>query len=145
MAYKITREKQLVEDLELTDESGNVVEVIHVRLNPDAVVENVSKKYTELLNVHANLSKITEQQNKAEAFEQLGNAVVELFSAVFGEEDTAKIIDFYSNNYIEMCRNVTPFITQVVIPQVRKMAQNNRKAAMQKYNRKQSRLLVRKK
>ena len=144
MAYQVKRNTRVEEVLELLDEQGKVAETITVSLDPDSVVEKVSKRYTELLNVQSCAAKAVNLEDKAKAYEELGNAVVELFKAVFSEEDTEKILTFYDDNYIEMCRNITPFITSVVIPKVRRMAQNNRKSVMQSYNRKQRRTFGRK-
>ena len=50
-----------------------------------------------------------------------------------------KIVDFYDNRYIEMCKEVTPFITNVVIKRCIEIKNENQKAVLQKYNRKQRR------
>lgn len=144
MSYQIKRSARVEETLELLDEKGIIVESIVVRLDPDAVVEKVNRRYAELLSVQSEVNQIKGLKDKAQAYEKLGTAVVELFKAVFGEEDTERILTFYTGNYIEMCRNVVPFITSVVIPKVRKISQDNRKAVMQSYNRKQRRLFGRK-
>lgn len=144
MAYQVKRSERIEETLELLDEQGKVVETIKVSLDPDSVVEKVSKRYAELLRVQSKIAQIAKLEEKAQAYEELGTAVVELFKAVFGEKDTEKIVAFYTDNYIEMCRNIMPFITGVVIPKVRKISQDNRKSVMQSYNRKQRRAFGRK-
>ena len=75
---------------------------------------------------------------KASAITVLGAAVVDLFEAVFGREDAECILDFYGNRYVEMCQEVVPFITQIVIPEVRKIAKQNKKAALAGYSRRNS-------
>ena len=66
----------------------------------------------------------------------LGEAVIHLMEAVFGEDNAKLILDFYGGRYLEMCREVVPFITRVVLPQVRKMAQESRKQLRKEYDRK---------
>ncbi len=144
MAYQVKRSARVEETLELLDEQGKVVESIHVSLDPDSVVEKVSRRYSELLNMQSKIEQITKLEDKAQVYEELGTAVCELFKTIFGEKDTERIVAFYTDNYIEMCRNIMPFITGVVIPQVRKISQDNRKSVMQSYNRKQRRSLGRK-
>lgn len=144
MAYQVKRSARVEETLELLDEQGKVVESIHVSLDPDSVVEKVSRRYSELLNVQSKIEQITKLEDKAQVYEELGTAVCELFKTIFGEKDTERIVAFYTDNYIEMCRNIIPFITGVVIPQVRKISQDNRKSVIQSYNRKQRRSFVRK-
>ncbi len=58
-----------------------------------------------------------------------------------GREDAKTILEFYDTRYIEMCQEVIPFITDIVIPQVRKIAQSNKKQVLKSYNRKQRRAL----
>lgn len=55
-------------------------------------------------------------------------AVIDLFEAVFGREDAECILDFYGNRYVEMCQEVVPFITQIAIPEVRKIAEAEQKS-----------------
>ena len=78
------------------------------------------------------------EEEKANGIAVLGAAVVDLFEAVFGKEDTKTILDFYENRYVEMCQEVVPFITQIVIPEVRKIAKQNKKAALAGYSRRNS-------
>lgn len=64
-----------------------------------------------------------------------------MLEAVFGTEDAKVILEFYNNRYIELCNEVVPFIMDVVIPEVRKIAKQNKKATLSQYNRKQRRAL----
>ena len=145
MAYQARRKKQFVEDFELVNEDGTVAHTLHVSLDADNMVGKLNRKYAELTKTLAETTEIKRQTESgevdADCFERLGAAVVNLFEAVFGREDTATIVQFYDNRYIEMCREVTPFITQVVIPQCIKIKQENQQSILQSYNRKQRRTL----
>ena len=66
-----------------------------------------------------------------------------LFEAVFGKEDTELIISFYEGRYIEMTKEITPFITQCVIPRCIEIKKENQKNILSSYNRKQRRALFR--
>lgn len=136
MSYQVKRSAKVVEDLELLSADGTVSEVIHVRLDADAVAGRVSKDYTDLLKLQSRLNSLGETEDKAKLLEEIGKAVVTLFRTIFGEEDTEKIIAFYEKDFIDMCRTIMPFITDVVIPEVRKEAQRSRKSTLQSYNRK---------
>lgn len=142
MSYQIKRKQRVTERLELADENGNVVYVLEVKLDADDIAKKVHRKYTDLIKV---LSETTEIKRKAESgeevegcIEKLGNAVVLLFEAVFGTDDTKKILDFYDSRYIEMCREVIPFITEVIIPKIQKINDENRKKAKMSYDRKKA-------
>lgn len=147
MAYQAKKKKRFTEDLELIDENGNVVHTLHVSLDADDMVAKLNRKYTELTKSLAEVSEIqrnVENNEKInEAFEKLGSAVTNLFEAVFGKEDTELIILFYEGRYIEMTKEITPFITQCVIPKCIEIKKENQKNILSSYNRKQRRALFR--
>lgn len=145
MAWQAKRSRTFRDDFELVDENGNVVHTIHVSLDADDMTVKISRKYTALVRA---MSETTEMKRKAESaeelencMEKLGQAVIDMLEAVFGEEDTKIIVEFYENRYIEMSREVLPFISQVVIPRMQELAAENRKSIRQKYNRKTRRRL----
>lgn len=149
MAYQAAKHKQFVEEFELVDENGEIKKTIHVKLDADDIVVKLNRKYAELTKA---LAVSTEMKRKAQnnedvsdAFEKLGNAVMDLFEAVFGKEDTKVIVEFYEGRYIEMVKEVTPFITKCVIPRCIEIKKENQKNILKGYNRKQRRALFGKK
>lgn len=141
MAYKAKRQELVTEDLELCNADGTVVKTIHVELDADNMVRKLSEKHVALINALKNVQEIKDastEGEKANAVTVLGAAVVDLLEAVFGREDAECILDFYGNRYVEMCQEVVPFITQIVIPEVRKIAKQNKKAALAGYSRRNS-------
>ena len=144
MAYKAKRSKLLKEDFELVDENDKVVHTLHVSLDADDMTVRIGRKYTALTKA---LAETTEAQRKAESaedavknIETLGRAVADLLEAVFGPEGTQTIISFYEGRYIEMSREVLPFISQCIIPRLVDMKKENQKAMRAKYNRKSRRM-----
>lgn len=142
MAYQAKRNKVLSEDFELLDENDKVVHTLHVTLDADDMIVRIGRKYTALTKA---LSETTEAQRKAESaedavknMETLGRAVVDLLEAVFGPDDTQTIISFYNGRYVEMSREVLPFISQRIIPRLVELKKESQKAMRTKYNRKQS-------
>lgn len=141
MAYQAKRSKKYVEDFELVDAEGNTKHTLHISLDADDMTVNINRKYAALTRA---LSETTEAKRKAETaedlqgvFETLGNAMVDLLQAVFGEENAKILLDFYEDSYIEMSREVLPFISNVVIPRMIEIRKDNQKALLGKYNRKQ--------
>lgn len=124
MAYKVQRAKKIIEELELVDESGVITERIQVQLDADDMVRKVSEKYLDLIHIQKEISTMTQDQEKA--LPMLQDAVMSLFEAIFGVDNTQKILAFYDGNYIEMIRQVLPFIADVVIPNMRKLSQQRR-------------------
>lgn len=101
---------------ELVDEKDKVVHTLHISLDANDMKVRIGRKYTSLTKA---LAETTESQRKAESaedavknIETLGRAVADLLEAVFGPEDTKTIISFYDGRYIEMSREVLPFISQ---------------------------------
>lgn len=141
MAYQAKRSKKYVEDFELVDAEGNIKHKLHISLDADDMTVKINRKYVALTRA---LSETTEAKRKVETaedlqgvFETLGNAMVDLLQAVFGEENAKILLDFYEDSYIEMSREVLPFISNVVIPRMIEIRKDNQKALLGKYNRKQ--------
>lgn len=149
MAYQAKRSHKVTEDLELINERGEVEKVIHVSLDADEMVRTINDKYIALLDAQKEAQQIRAGKDDPEtisaAYEKLGNIVVDMFQAVFGVENTSDILDFYGDRTTEMCREVLPFVTQVILPRLRQISQENRKTVMQSYNRKQRRIMHRRK
>lgn len=143
MAYQAKRHKQFIEDFELIDTEGNVVHTLHVSLDADDMVAKINRKYTALTQTLGESMKIKREAKTAEeisnAFEKLGGAVTDLLEAVFGEEDTKTIVDFYEGRYVELTKEVVPFITQCVIPRCIEIKKENQNNILNAYNRKQRR------
>lgn len=136
MAYQAKRKKQYKEEFQLVEEDGTVVQTLQVSLDADSMVRKLSEKHAALVRALQDVKKVQESEK---GLEVLGNVVTDMFEAVFGAEDTKTILKFYDNRYVEMCQEVVPFITTVVIPEVRKIAQANKKDTLSQYNRKQRR------
>ena len=145
MAYQARKHKRFREDFELLNEDGEVAHTLHVDLDADDVAVRISRKYTELMRAYADVSgintKVSSTEEASQCFDKLGRAVTDLFEAVFGKDDTAIILDFYENRYVEMTKEVVPFITQVVVPRCIEIRNENKKGILKGYNRKQSRAL----
>lgn len=140
MAYQAKRSKKVIEEFELVDESGRIIEHFDVDLDAGAVVEKLRRKHIALLRAQADVAQIntavSEKKELHTAYEKFGYAVSDIIEAVFGTESTKKIIKFYEDNYAEMTKEVLPFITQVVIPRVEAVAKENKKQILSAYNRK---------
>ncbi len=141
MAYQ-ARRREFVEDFELVNSDGSIAHSLQVKLDPDSVANSLSKKYTTLLSMQAKLKKVQDAGvvNPVEDIEKFGNAILELIEGVFGKEDAGIILGFYDDDhYFEMAQEVLPFIADIVVPQIRSMAKQNKKSTLSGYNRKQRR------
>lgn len=146
MAYQAKRSQKVIEDFELVNENGQIETTIHVHIDADSMVEKIRKKYVALVSAHGEMLKIQEKMTDKEVlhniYEKVGRAEIDLIEAVFGEEDTKKILEFYGERYIEMAREVMPFISEIILPKIEKIAKQNKKELLSKYNRKQRRTIL---
>ena len=145
MAYQAKKHKRFQEKFELVDANGDVAHSLNVDLDADDMIVKINRKYADCVRA---LSETTEMRRKArsgedmaECFDKLGRAVVDLMETVFGTEDAGVILDFYENRYIELTKEVLPFITKVVIPRCIEIRGENKKSILRGYNRKQKRAL----
>ena len=143
MAYQIKRRNHYVEQLELVGEAGKVVHTLNIDLDPGVVAEDLSRKYLDLVNAREEIDqlKLEKPEELVEAYERLGNAAISMISAVVGKENTEVILKFYDGRYNDLILEVIPFIRDVVVPEVRRMAQEQKKEVLKKYNRKPRRFL----
>lgn len=139
MAYQAKRAKVFREDFELVDENGTVVKRMEVVLGPE-IATDLSKKYLSFVNAREAFQRLDPKESPEEALELIGTTVKDILEVVFGQENADYIIKFYGGRYIEMSREVLPFVWQV-IPEVRKIGQEYRETVLAGYNRKTRRKL----
>ena len=134
MAYQAKRTRVFKEEFQLIDEDGKIAKTLFVELDPSIMAQNLSRKYVDLQRALVAVEKA--ETNKENMYETVGKSMREIMETVFGVEGAKTIVEFYSERYIEMCREVLPFVSEIVIPQARKLAQENRKNIVAGYNRK---------
>lgn len=144
MAYQARRKKIFKEEFQLVDENGDVVKTMDVELDPDVVAVRISEKYVNLQNCLSKVRMMKTSGDAGEMYETIGMSMKEIMQTVFGEGNSTVIMDFYNGRYAEMCREILPFVEDIVIPTVRKISQENRKNIISGYNRKQRRLFGKK-
>lgn len=93
------------ETIEIINYKGEVALSIPFRVNLaqayDAIVEK-RNNYTKAL--HGN------------DLEALGVATVDFFTAVFGEDATAKLVEFYKDDYTAMLADMAPYFSEIIYP-----------------------------
>ena len=139
MAYQIKKSSRIIEELELLGEDGSVEKTINVDINTDRIAGGYRKAEINLLNAQRNIKK----GETAEALENYGKAVIDLFRIVFGYENTDIMLEYFDGKYTDMLIQVMPFINDVVKPAISASvaAQKARIANNYNYNRKQKRKL----
>lgn len=147
MAYQAKRKQQYTEEFQLVNEYGAVAHTLYVCLDAETMVKQLSEKHIALIKVAKEAQSMiaigVDESNAKDALELYGKAIVNLIEGCFGAQDSSIILEFYDNRYMEMYEEVVPFITQTVIPELRKIASNNKKNVLANYNRKQRRGFMR--
>lgn len=147
MAYQAKRVPVYTQEFELVETDGTVVHSMKVEIDPGAMVEKLSRQHIELVKAQKEAIEISKNIDNPNvllnAYEKLGSAVISIIKSVFGEVQTDIILDFYNHRYNDIIQEVAPFIIEVVIPEVRRISQENRKNTLQKYNRKTKRAVKR--
>ena len=129
MAYQIKKLQKIVEDIELLNDDNSVALTIHV----DIVPENIARKF------NVTQVKLVEAQKKVKAkddsaLEEYGEAIIAMFEIVFGEENTAKILEYFEGKYTDMAIQLMPFITNVIQPALRRNAEDKKALIANNYH-----------
>lgn len=124
--YTVTRKNRIKEQLQLCHADGTVALVAEVDLNVDLIAARVNKAYETLGMAQLELQKAPHDEKALEAY---GNAVIAVFTVIFGEAQTKSIVEFYENNWSEMLLDLFPFINNEIMPKIRE-ASADRKAQL---------------
>ena len=114
--YQVKRKNKITETIQLCHADGSVAEQIDVVINVDQLGAKVNKAY-ELLGIAQNT--LSKNSRSPELMNEFGRAVIALFQAIFGDENTEKITSFYEGSESEMLLDLFPFINDVIMPQIR--------------------------
>ncbi len=129
MAYKIKKQHNIIEDIELLAEDNSVSMTIHVDINPDAIAKDY--RHIQLELIHAQKAVNNKSDN---AFEQFEKAVISMFNLIFGEKNTDKLLEYFDGEYTEMSVQLAPFITNVVQPAIKQSVKNKKSIIANNYN-----------
>lgn len=125
--YTVTRKNRIQETLRFCNADGSEALVLDVDLNIDQLANRVNKAY-ELLGHAQNV--LTADPHSEEAQTAYGEAVLGVFTVIFGEKGCEDILAFYEGNYSEMLLDLFPFINDTVMPRIREMSAARKKQLM---------------
>ena len=123
---QLKRKKHIIKTLELLDDAGKVEKTLSV----DIVVDDFRNRYprvmAEVKKAQAMLDESGDDNPDAVVAAQI--AVKAVFVLVFGEIQTREFLEYYENRYSEAFLDVIPFITDEIMPEVKKAVEmeNNR-------------------
>ena len=144
MAYQVGRSRKIRESLELVDDNGSVVTTVYTDIDADKTAKEFNKRVNAIIRAEiaakslpksGEITAMTTEQAEAAnaAVQSYGEAVINLFQLIFGDEGTQTILDFYDNAYFEMSMQVFPFILDVVKPRIEDSVRKMQERAKQNY------------
>lgn len=97
---------------------------VHIKLNitPELIPQY---RAVQLRLVELQKQNQTDPGNEA-VINGIGECIVQTMTLLFGEENTEAIIRFYDNDLAQMLMDVFPYIRDVIIPQIEKIAKERK-------------------
>ncbi len=114
--YQLKKSAPFEDEIELLDESGNVVRTIHVSLCLDKLLG----RYNETVNA-MKAAEIAIDPKDEQSLEAYGQIVMQLLHLIFGA-DADVILAHYEGRYLEMLDNIMPYIFHTIGPELRKLS-----------------------
>ena len=114
--YQLKKNVPFEDDIELLDESGNVVRTIHISLCLDKLLG----RYNEAINA-LKAAEIAIDPKDEQSLEAYGQIVMQLLRLIFGA-DADVILAHYEGRYLEMLDNIMPYIFHTIGPELRKLS-----------------------
>ena len=114
--YQLKKNVPFEDDIELLDESGNVVRTIHISLCLDKLLG----RYNETVNA-LKAAEIAIDPKDEQSLEAYGQIVMQLLRLIFGA-DADVILAHYEGRYLEMLDNIMPYIFHTIGPELRKLS-----------------------
>lgn len=128
--YKIERNKKYTVQLALNDE------VLNIKLDGLKQYKKYLEAQERLLDIQHKMEIMSKRTPEDKTLEEmitlLGETIIYMFTVLFGEDNTQKIVDFFEGNYDEMMTAVMPFITKEVIPTLKAVAKEQGKAVVER-------------
>lgn len=114
--YQLKKDVPFEDDIELLDESGNVVRTIHISL----CMNKLLGRYNETVNALKS-AEIAIDPKDEQSLEAYGQIVMQLLRLIFGA-DADVILAHYEGRYLEMLDNIMPYIFHTIGPELRKLS-----------------------
>lgn len=115
---QLRKKKHINKVLELLDDNGKVEK----KLTVDIVVDDFRNRYPRVMAEVKKAEEMldTKGDDNTEAIVASQMALKAVFVLVFGEVQAKEFLEYYENRYSEAFMDVIPFITDEIIPEVKK-------------------------
>lgn len=119
----------------IVNKSGIITEELGIRYQGEEKIFNVSINVGEIARkfsvLYGKIVKLQEEAKKngkdPKTLSELGDATIDLFRLIFGNENTVEILQMYENDYVTMISDLVPFIVEVVVPKIKNYSESKRR------------------
>ena len=119
---------RIEKDLEIVTAGGEEIATFHVSISMREMETRVAKAYEAMSIARAELQK------KPDAVEAYGKAVIAFMQTIFGDEQTAKLLEIYESDYTQMLLDVVPFIQDEIMPALKAVSDQTKARMLQAAN-----------
>lgn len=106
----------------ITFENGGGQNGLTIQIQLKITPELASQYRTIQLRLISLQKQIQADPSNSETISEIGECIVRTFSLLFGEENTKEIVRFYENDLDQMLLDVFPYIQNVIVPEIGKIA-----------------------
>ena len=123
---QLKRKKHIIKTLDLLNDEGKVEKTLSV----DIVVDDFRNRYPLVMTEVQKAQKMVEEKGEQDAGAVVASqiAVKAVFVLIFGDIQAREFLEYYENRYYEAFQDVIPFITDEIMPEIKKAVEteNNR-------------------
>ena len=128
--YTLRQSALFSDEIELAKNDGTS-EFITINLN---ITPDLVKEYRKLQLQYIDYQKKTAENPKdVVAIEKAGEVIVGILALLFVKENAEKIINFYSDDYIQMMVNLYPYIENTLVPRLNEIIRQRKHDLKRKF------------
>lgn len=120
MAYTINKAPHVQDEVTIQD--GGKTLTVAVDIYVDDVLADIGRVRAEIAEAQARVQDLKRQEAGRDevvaALQQLDRAAAELFTLIFGEDQTEELNRFYGGRTLSMLVDFLPYFTEVILPAV---------------------------
>lgn len=120
--YQITRTNHITDEIELHD--GDKTMQVKVDISVEKILQQYNRSLQAILSSREQIKKLNDDTEIEAATVQLGLGIVTLFSLIFGQDQTQKILEFYDGDHAEMFADFLPYLTNEIMPRAQQAQQD---------------------
>lgn len=130
--YQIKQSKPFHDQLSIETKTGET-KVFDVTIN---ITPQLAKDYRAIQIKLLELNK-KHNENKEDfsVITGIGECVVDTMKLLLGEENTKELVEIYDEDYTSMLYDVFPYINEVIVPEIQKIAKEKKQQVKTRFKR----------